>query len=297
MWRASRRHQHRQFRHQQHLDSRNRIVGWRRTTGIYLDDTPIQMRALAFIRMRRCRNPSISTGGDSARPQGTLFGAGSEAARALPHDATEPDPIDLLQPRRGVVHRGGAPSYEPGLPPRPTGRRHLGARLTCGTAGTAVSSISSTRDARHRTGERQLSANHVDSTGSVWAVSDQVKVTPSFYYQDRYHNSQDDYWPLYSSPDNNRFVSADPTRRSNRIGSTYRRSRSRASGFRPVDSNTCTSTVTKRPVTTARSTTWGSTNPKCSILILPGGLYPLLDGTGFTCRRGHQLSLARVDRQ
>ncbi len=48
----------------------------------------------------------------------------------------------------------------------------------------------------------------------VWAPADQWTVTPSIYYQDRYRNNVEDYWPLYSNPGNNNFVSADPDQRS-----------------------------------------------------------------------------------
>ena len=49
---------------------------------------------------------------------------------------------------------------------------------------------------------------------AVWAPTDQWTVTPSIYYQDRYRNDVENYWPLYSNPGSNHFVSADPTQRS-----------------------------------------------------------------------------------
>jgi iron complex outermembrane recepter protein len=48
---------------------------------------------------------------------------------------------------------------------------------------------------------------------AVWAPSDQWKVTPSFFYQDRYANDVQNYWGLYSNPGDNQFVDANPTQR------------------------------------------------------------------------------------
>jgi outer membrane receptor protein involved in Fe transport len=47
----------------------------------------------------------------------------------------------------------------------------------------------------------------------VWAPTDALKITPSFYYQDRYRNDVESYWNIYSNPGSNRFVNADPTQR------------------------------------------------------------------------------------
>jgi iron complex outermembrane recepter protein len=48
---------------------------------------------------------------------------------------------------------------------------------------------------------------------AVWAPTDQLKITPSFYYQDRYRNDVENYWGLYSNPSSNQFVDANPTQR------------------------------------------------------------------------------------
>ena len=47
----------------------------------------------------------------------------------------------------------------------------------------------------------------------VWAPTDALKVTPSFYYQDRYRNDVESYWSNLSNPGSNNFVNADPTQR------------------------------------------------------------------------------------
>src|ERR1700738_1040601 len=87
------------------------------TTGIYLDDTPIQMRALAF-------NPdeALPKSFDVERievlrgPQGTLFGAGSEGG-TVRSITTQPSLTkSSIYAREEVSYtQGGEPSYEAGV--------------------------------------------------------------------------------------------------------------------------------------------------------------------------------------
>src|SRR5450631_2237857 len=87
------------------------------TTGIYLDDTPIQIRALAF-------NPddTLPKAFDVDRievlrgPQGTLFGAGSEGG-TVRYITTQPSLTKTSIYSRNEVSytQGGSPSYEVGV--------------------------------------------------------------------------------------------------------------------------------------------------------------------------------------
>src|SRR2546429_3459730 len=87
------------------------------TTGIYIDDTPIQMRALAF-------NPdeALPKAFDIARvevlrgPQGTLFGAGSEGG-TVRYITTQPSLSKTSVYSRAEFSstQGGDPSYEAGV--------------------------------------------------------------------------------------------------------------------------------------------------------------------------------------
>ena len=88
------------------------------TTGIYIDDTPIQMRSLGF-------NPddTLPKTFDLDRvevlrgPQGTLFGAGSEGG-TVRYILTQPslDQLQHLRARRKASYTdGGQPSYEVGV--------------------------------------------------------------------------------------------------------------------------------------------------------------------------------------
>ena len=188
------------------------------TTGIYIDDTPIQIRALAF-------NPddALPKAFDMDRievlrgPQGTLFGAGSEGG-TVRYITTQPSlTTNSFNSREEVSFtQGGAPSYEGGIAAGgPLIDGTLGARLTVWYRrdGGYIDRIDPTTLAL------QDKNTNFDETvlyrlAAVWAPNDQWSVTPSIYYQDRYRNDVEAYWPLYSNPSNNQFVSADPTQRS-----------------------------------------------------------------------------------
>jgi len=187
------------------------------TTGIYLDDTPIQMRALAF-------NPdeALPKSFDIDRvevlrgPQGTLFGAGSEGG-TVRYITNQPSLTTSSVYARSEVSytQGGSPNYEAGVA--------AGGPLVDGTFGARVSVWY-----RHDGGwiDRidpvslavdQKNANYDDTVlvrvAGIWAASDKWTVTPSVYYQDRYRNDVESYWPLYSNPGSDRYVNANPTQR------------------------------------------------------------------------------------
>jgi iron complex outermembrane recepter protein len=188
------------------------------TTGIYIDDTPIQIRALAF-------NPddALPKTFDVDRvevlrgPQGTLFGAGSEGG-TVRYITTQPSlTTNSFYSREEVSFtQGGSESYEGGIAAGgPLIDGVLGARLTVWYRrdGGYIDRIDPTTLAL-----QDKNANFDETVlyrlAAVWAPNDQWTVTPSFYYQDRYRNDVQSYWPLYSNPDNNQFVSANPTQRS-----------------------------------------------------------------------------------
>ena len=187
------------------------------TTGIYLDDTPIQMRALAF-------NPdeALPQSFDLDRvevlrgPQGTLFGAGSEGG-TVRYITTQPSLTETSVYSRDEISytEGGEPSYEAGVAG--------GTPLIDGKLGVRVSAwyrydggyIDRIDPVTLDTVEKN--ANYAQTklfrVAAVWAPSDNWKVTPSYYYQDRYANDVQNYWPLYSDPSANRYVDANPTQR------------------------------------------------------------------------------------
>ena len=187
------------------------------TTGIYLDDTPIQMRALAF-------NPdeALPQSFDLDRievlrgPQGTLFGAGSEGG-TVRYITTQPSLTQSSIYSRDEISTtaGGQPSYEAGIAG--------GMPIIDGTLGVRVTAwyrydggwINRIDPVSLDTVEKNanFTQTKVFRLAAVWAPSDQWKVTPSFFYQDRYANDVQNYWGLYSNPGDNQFVDANPTQR------------------------------------------------------------------------------------
>jgi iron complex outermembrane recepter protein len=188
------------------------------TTGIYIDDTPIQIRALAF-------NPddTLPKAFDVDRievlrgPQGTLFGAGSEGG-TVRYITTQPSLTkSSLYSREELSYtEGGAPSYEAGVAggmPLIDGTLGVRATVWYRRDGGWIDHIDPVSLAT-----TQKNANFDQTTlirlAAVWAPTDKITVTPSYYYQDRYRNNVESYWPLYSNTGRDDFVSADPTERS-----------------------------------------------------------------------------------
>ena len=188
------------------------------TTGMYIDDTPIQIRALAF-------NPddTLPKAFDVDRievlrgPQGTLFGAGSEGG-TVRYITTQPSTTKTSFYSRDEVSftQSGAPSYEAGIAGgMPIIDGVLGARVTVwyrrdGGYIDRIDPVSLETV--------QKNANYDNTTlirlAAVWTPNDKITITPSFYFQDRYRNDTEDYWPLYSRTSKDDYVSANPTQRS-----------------------------------------------------------------------------------
>jgi iron complex outermembrane recepter protein len=187
------------------------------TTGIYLDDTPIQMRALAF-----SPDEAVPKSFDIDRvevlrgPQGTLFGSGSEGG-TVRYITTQPSLSKTSVYARAEVSttEGGDLSYEAGVA--------AGGPLVEGTLGARVS-VWYRRDGGwiDRIDPYTLATvdnrdNHDDDAllrlAFLWAPSEKWAITPSIYYQSRTRHDISSYWPVYSDPGSNHFVNADPDAR------------------------------------------------------------------------------------
>jgi outer membrane receptor protein involved in Fe transport len=187
------------------------------TTGIYIDDTPIQMRALGF-------NPdeTLPKAFDIERvevlrgPQGTLFGAGSEGG-TVRYITTQPSLTKFSVYSRSEVSTtsGGDASYEAGAAVGgPVIDGKLGVRLTAWFRhdGGWIDRIDPTTLATVDKGANRANTSLL-RLAAVWAPVDNWTVTPSIYFQNERKGDVSIYWPLYSNPSSNKYVSANPTRR------------------------------------------------------------------------------------
>ncbi|MDE2219948.1 MAG: TonB-dependent receptor [Gammaproteobacteria bacterium] len=186
------------------------------TTGIYLDDTPIQMRSVGF-------NPddTLPKTFDLDRvevlrgPQGTLFGAGSEGG-TVRYILTAPKLHGSSTYVRSELSTttGGQPSYELGV-------AH-GAALIDGTLGIRMSAwyrndggwIDRVDPTTRTVTER--SANRADAymgrLAAVWQPVSNFTVTPSIVYQKSNRHDESTFWPAYSNPGAGQFYNASPER-------------------------------------------------------------------------------------
>jgi len=192
------------------------------TTGIYIDDTPIQMRSLAF-----SPDEAVPEAFDIARvevlrgPQGTLFGAGSEGG-TVRYITTQPSLTRTTVSSRAEIAstQGGSPSYEIGVAAGgPVVDGVFGARVTAWYRqdGGWIETVDPTA-ANPQNAVTARNANYTESyllrVAGLWAPNDRWSVTPSFYFQR--HDLHDDsaYWPVFSNVDANSFLNGDPSPRS-----------------------------------------------------------------------------------
>ena len=145
-----------------------------------------------------------------------MFGAGSEGG-TVRYITTQPSLTQTSIYSRDEVSytEGGAPSYEAGIAG--------GTPVIDGTLGVRVSAWY-----RYDGGyiDRidpvsldtvQKNANYAQTklfrVAAIWAPAENWKITPSFYYQDRYANDVQNYWASVFESRSNRYVDANPTQR------------------------------------------------------------------------------------
>ena len=185
-------------------------------TGIYIDDTPIQMRALGF-------NPddTLPKTFDLDRvevlrgPQGTLFGSGSEGG-TVRYIMTQPSLTKESTYMRSefAFTQHGEPSYEAGIAHgAPIIDDVLGYRASVwyrydgGWINRVDPSSGKLVD---------QNANHANTLAArlafVLKAGERVTLTPSVMYQNSRKHDQSTWWPVYSNPGAGQFNNASPER-------------------------------------------------------------------------------------
>jgi iron complex outermembrane receptor protein len=196
------------------------------TTGIYIDDTPIQIHSLGFNS-----DDTLPKTFDLERvevlrgPQGTLFGAGSEGG-TVRYILAQPSLTKSSVYARSELAstEGGAPSVEAGVAggaPVVDGKLGVRASLWYRRDGGWIDRIDPFTLQTIQTNSN-FDATYVARLAAKWAVTPDVTLTPSLLYQHRDRNDISVFWPQVqgangqikrSDPGNLQFFNADQTSR------------------------------------------------------------------------------------
>ncbi len=185
------------------------------TTGVYIDDTPIQMRDLGFDpdqvlpKTFDLQRVEVLRG-----PQGTLFGSGSEGG-TVRYILTQPsDTVESTYARSEISYtEGGANNYELGIAHGgPIIDGELGFRFSAwfrqdgGWIDNYNPYYGTVDDPNtNRQGTLLLRA------ALLWQPDSNLTITPSVMFQNRKLHDRATYWSVYSDPANNQYGSGNIT--------------------------------------------------------------------------------------
>lgn len=188
------------------------------TVGIYIDDTPIQVRSNAvsaatnfYPQLVDLQRVEVLRG-----PQGTLFGAGSQGG-AIRFITGEPDTREFSVYSRGefAMTQGGGPTF--GVAgnvniPLIQDKLAVSAQAAFRRSGGWVDQVNETGFVTSK------NYNWRDETSARVAIkyrlTDNLEIMPSFFFQDSYSHGNNLYWPTLSDPSKGKFISADKVRES-----------------------------------------------------------------------------------
>lgn len=189
-------------------------AGGASTTGIYIDDVPIQVRSLgsetdvALVKVFDLDRIEVLRG-----PQGTSFGSGSEGG-TVRYITTQPSLTDFTGRAKleGSYTQSGEPNYEAGVA--------IGGPIVNDVLGFRAS-IWRRRDGGYIDRIDPLSLDRVEKNHNfvntttarfslLWKPTEWLDISPTVSYQRRFRNSTDIYWPVYSNPSKSKYVTGDP---------------------------------------------------------------------------------------
>jgi outer membrane receptor protein involved in Fe transport len=187
------------------------------TTGIYIDDVPIQVRNLGFnsddalVKLFDLDRLEVLRG-----PQGTLFGAGSEGGTVRYITNTPSLTQSSIYAKAETAYtEGGSLTYETGIAGgMPVIDGVFGVRFSAWFRhdGGWIDRVDpTTLDVVDK--NANYSGTAAFRLAGLWKPNDVLSITPSIIYQDQHRNDVTIYWPEYSNPSQDRYVSANPTPR------------------------------------------------------------------------------------
>ncbi len=188
------------------------------TTGIYIDDTPVQIRNLGLNA-----NNTLPAVFDLSRvevlrgPQGTLFGAGSEGG-AVRYITTQPSltKFSALAHSEISFTDNGNPSYEFGFA---AGGPIVEDKLAFRVSAWGREDGGWINRVNYQTlAVTNADANYVNTwnlRGALtWSPIPNLTITPGIDYQNRYQNNHDEYWISISNPGQSNYNSGTPDKQS-----------------------------------------------------------------------------------
>jgi iron complex outermembrane recepter protein len=184
------------------------------TTGVYIDDTPVQSRVIGFSSTTVFPNVFDLERVEILRgPQGTLFGAGSEGGtvRFITPQPSLTTYTDYARAELGFTEHGD-PSYEAGLAlGGPIKEDVLGFRASAwyrrdGGYTDRVERFGGSLIAKDDDWQNSYNARIAFALQPI----DHLLITPSFYYQNIYINDSQTYWEYLSNPGNHQFNNGSP---------------------------------------------------------------------------------------
>jgi iron complex outermembrane receptor protein len=184
------------------------------TTGVYIDDTPVQVRTLLIVSGNNYPKVFDLDRVEVLRgPQGTLFGAGSEGG-ALRFITAQPNFSKFSGTARAELGftKGGSPSYEGGLAmggPLVDDKLAARASVWYRRDGGWIDRVNGNNgDVLHHNGNTEES--FAGKFALSWKVTPTLTLTPSVFYQRIHDDERTQYRESLSSPGNYRSASFIP---------------------------------------------------------------------------------------